>query len=83
MLIAYTRTIDTTSDMGISSIKTIGVGMYLVLNINVTVLHVSTIRLGHHQALVNITQVIKILVIEQIRILATDSCVASSPSISS
>jgi hypothetical protein len=51
--------------------------MSYVFNVNVTVLPVSTIELGHHQALVNITPVIKILVLIPIHILATDGCVAS------
>jgi hypothetical protein len=40
------------------------------------VLHVSTILYGHHQALQNTIQVIKLLVIIRIRIVATDGCVA-------
>jgi hypothetical protein len=40
-------------------------------------LHLSTIQLGRHQTLTNITQVIKILVIKRIRIFATDVSVAS------
>jgi hypothetical protein len=60
----YVMTVDTTSNVEISSMKTIDV------------LHVSTISAGHHQALMNITQVIKLSGIIWIRILAADGCVA-------
>jgi hypothetical protein len=39
-------------------------------------LHVSAILSGHHQALQNTIQVIKLLVIIWIRIVVTDGCVA-------
>jgi hypothetical protein len=51
--------------------------MSYMFNINITVLHISTMYLGLHQALMNMTQVIKISVMIQIRILATDGCIAS------
>jgi hypothetical protein len=47
-------------------------------NIRVCVLHVSTISSGHHQALANITQVIKTVGQIRIRILATDGYVAKN-----
>jgi hypothetical protein len=53
-------TFNTLSNTGISSIKTVDVNIniYYVFNINVSVLHVSTISSGHHQAPMDITQVI-------------------------
>jgi hypothetical protein len=72
----YIMTVDTTSNMGISSMKIINVNILnYVFNINVSVLHVSTISSGHHQVLMNINQVIKLLVISRIRILAAEGCV--------
>jgi hypothetical protein len=46
-LITYVKTVDTTNKVGISSIKTTDVGIYVsyVVNVNVTVLHVSTIHI--------------------------------------
>jgi hypothetical protein len=69
-------TVDT-SNVGISSMKTTDVNILsYVFNIHVSVLHVLTISSGHHEALMNMTQVIKLLVIIRIRIVATDGCVA-------
>jgi hypothetical protein len=48
----YIMTVDTTSNIGISSMKTIDINISYVFNINVSVLHVSTISSGHHQALI-------------------------------
>jgi hypothetical protein len=56
--------------------KTIDVNISYVFNINISVLHVSTISSSHHQALMNITQVIKVVGQIWIRILAADGCVA-------
>jgi hypothetical protein len=70
-------TVDT-SNISISSMKTIDVNICIsyVFNIDISVLHVSTISSGHHQALMNITQVIILLVILRIHMLATDGCVS-------
>jgi hypothetical protein len=74
----YIITVNTTSNIGISSMKTIDVNihLYLMYLIQTYVLHVSTISSGHHRAPMNITQVIKIVGQIRIRILATDGCVA-------
>jgi hypothetical protein len=54
--------------------KTTGANISYVFNINLSMLCVSTISSGHLQALMNIIQVIKLLVIIRIRIPATDGC---------
>jgi hypothetical protein len=55
-------TVETISNIGISSMKTINVNIQsYVFNMNVSVLHVSTMSPGHHQALMNITQIIILL----------------------
>jgi hypothetical protein len=50
--------------------------MSYIFNINISMLHVSTVLSGHNKALMNITQLIKIVGQIRIRILATDGCVA-------
>jgi hypothetical protein len=61
-------TVDTTSNVNRCS--------YIPYAFNTHVLHVSTILSGHHQALQNTIQVIKLLLILRILIVATDGYVA-------
>jgi hypothetical protein len=60
----------------ILTVDTTNIGISYVFSMNLSLLHVSTILSGHHQALMNITQVIKLLVKIRMRILTTDGCVA-------